>query len=309
MTINDSGIGGHSILSSFVESKESQPNITDIRASIYKEIDDRSVEFRELDQYIHSNPEIAYEEVIAHDTLSAFLEKEGFSVKRHAYGLATSFEAELGSGGRLVTYCAEYDALPGIGHACGHNLIATASTAAFVSLAKTIEKLRIPGRVRILGTPAEEGGGGKVKLINAGAFKDDISAAMMSHPISAKEYKDGYTGMAGFKLIASNKLRVEFRGKGAHAAGEPWNGVNALDAAVQAYNSISMLRQGMRPDERIHGVIEEGGTVPNVIPDYTRMNWYVRAPTSSRAEDLLAKAKLCFEASAAATGCIVNYIP
>ncbi|TVY26829.1 Peptidase M20 domain-containing protein [Lachnellula hyalina] len=286
-----------------------QPSIADARNCVYETIDSRAVELRQLDRYIHNNPEPAYEEVIAHNTLSTFLEKEGFEVKRHAYGVDTSFEAEFGSGGRLVVYCAEYDCLPGIGHACGHNLIATASMAAFVGLARTLKKLRVPGRVRILGTPAEEGGGGKVKLINAGAFKDDISAAIMSHPIAAHSYEAPYTGMAGFKLIASYKFRVEFFGKGAHAAGEPWNGINALDAAVTAYNSISMLRQSIHPDERIHGVIEAGGTVPNVIPDYTRMNWYIRSPTLARASLLVVKAKACFQAAADATSCKLNYIP
>jgi amidohydrolase len=290
------------------QAKETQHDIDTARATIYGAIDEIAVELRELNRHIHSNPELAYKEFIAHDTLTAFLQSRGFVVQKHVYGLDTSFDAQCGSGGRLVVYCAEYDALPKIGHACGHNLIATSSVAAFVGLAVAVQKLGIPGRVRILGTPAEEGGGGKVKLLEAGAFKDDIAAAIMAHPFPLHQYPHGHTGLAGAKFIASHKLRVEFSGKSAHAGGEPWNGVNALDAAVSAYASISMLRQQIQPDDRIHGVIEEGGTVPNVIPEYTRMNFYIRSPTMRRCDALLARVKQCFEAAALASGCKLNYI-
>ncbi|KAG4434824.1 hypothetical protein IFR05_009695 [Cadophora sp. M221] len=283
-------------------------SIADVRSAIYGAIDQTSVELRELNRHIHDNPELGYQEFMAYETLTNFLNKHEFTVKEHAYGLETSFEAECGSGGSLVVICAEYDALPNIGHACGHNLIATSSIAAFLGLSKAVMKLGIAGRVRILGTPAEEGGGGKVKLLEAGAFKDTIAAAIMAHPMASHTYKDGHTGLAGFKLIASHKLRIEYRGKPAHAGAEPHNGLNALDAAVSAYTNISMLRQQIRPDERIHGVIEQGGTVPNVITEFTRMNFNVRSPTIERANELLARVKLCFEAAALATGCSVSYI-
>lgn len=290
------------------QNQQSVHDLRYVRTSINLAIDEVAIELRELNRQIHSHPELGFEEVFAHDTLTTFLESKGFTVKKHAYGIDTSFEVESGSGGRLVTYCAEYDALPGIGHACGHNLIATASIAGFLGLANTLQKLNIPGRVRILGTPAEEGGGGKVKLLEAGAFNDDISASIMAHPIPSHTYKDGYTGLAGLKLIASHKIRVEFRGKSAHAGGEPWQGVNALDAAVAAYANISMLRQQIRPEERVHGVIEEGGTVPNVITEYTRMNYYIRSPTIQQCDELLARVKACIEAAALATGCTFHYI-
>jgi amidohydrolase len=278
------------------------------RGHIATAIDGEKAALRELNLQIHSHPEVAYEEVFAHDTLSDFLEARGFTVTRHAHGLDTSFEAEYGQGGRLVVICAEYDALPGIGHGCGHNLIATSSMAAFLGLVKALQESKVAGRVRILGTPAEEGGGGKAKLIDAGAFTDDIAAAIMSHPTSTHQFPHHH-GLAGFKTIASHKLRVEFHGRGAHAGGEPWMGLNALDAAVAAYNNVSMLRQHIQPDERIHGVIEAGGTAPNVIPDYTRMNWFVRSPNTLRADALLARVKACFEAAAVATGCTLSYIP
>ncbi|ROT38196.1 hypothetical protein SODALDRAFT_340407 [Sodiomyces alkalinus F11] len=271
-------------------------------------IDARAKSLRDINREIHDNPELGYREVTAHDTISDFLEGQGFKVTRHAHGLDTSFEAEYGSGGRLVIFCAEYDALPGIGHACGHNLIATSSVGAFVALAEIIKQLNIPGRIRILGTPAEEGGAGKVKLLEAGAFQHDVAAAIMVHPTAAHSFPAGFTALAGVKFIASLKLRVEFHGKPAHAGGEPWKGCNALDAAVAAYTSISMLRQQIHPDERIHGVIEDGGTVPNVITKYSRMNYYIRSPTLKRGEELLARVKSCFEAAAAATGCTYNYI-
>ncbi|KAG4412508.1 hypothetical protein IFR04_014364 [Cadophora malorum] len=287
---------------------QKEHSISDVRSAIYTAIDQSSVELRELNRHIHVNPEIGYEEFIAYETLTNFLKKHDYTIKEHAYGLETSFEAECGAGGSLVVICAEYDALPNIGHACGHNLIATSSIAAFLGLSKAVLGLDIVGRVRILGTPAEEGGGGKVKLLEAGAFKDTISAAIMAHPMASHSYKDGHSGLAGFKLIASHKLRIEFRGKPAHAGAEPYNGLNALDAAVSAYTNISMLRQQIRPDERIHGVIEQGGTVPNVITEFTRMNFNIRSPTIQRANELLARVKLCFEAAALATGCSVSYI-
>ncbi|KPM36713.1 hypothetical protein AK830_g9862 [Neonectria ditissima] len=271
-------------------------------------IDTSSQRLREVNQRIHDNPELAYKEVIAHDTVTSFLEEQGYTVTRHAYGIDTSFEAEYGTGGRLVIFCAEYDALPDIGHACGHNLIATSSLASFVALAEAIKKLGIKGRVRILGTPAEEGGAGKVKLLQAGAFNDDVAAAIMMHPTADHQFPPGFTALAGVKFVASLKLKVEFHGRPAHSGGEPWKGLNALDAAVAAYTSISMLRQQLRPDERIHGVIEDGGTVPNVIPEYSRVNYYIRSPTLKRGEELLARVKCCFEAAATATGCTLNYI-
>ena len=303
------------------------------RRLAHSAIDSISPQLRELSQSIHSHPELCYEEVYAHDTITSFLETQGFTVKRHTYGLKTSFETEVIVGGHaggkvqgkgnkvpLIIYCAEYDALPNIGHACGHNLIAISSVGAFVGAVRALEASGTPGKVRLLGTPAEEGGGGKCKLIDAGAFKgssegddggddSEVAAAIMAHPVASGWLADnGLSGIAGPLFIASHKLRVEYRGRTAHAAGEPWNGVNALDAAVAAYNNISLMRQQIRPDDRIHGVIEDGGTVPNIIPEYTRMNWYIRSPSMTRADKLLERTKACFEAAAAATGCELKYI-
>lgn len=282
-----------------------------LRTSVGAHLDELSPQLYEVNQALHARPELGYDEVFAHATITDFLESQGFAVRRKTYGLDTSFEVTVGSGGRLVIVCAEYDALPGIGHACGHNLIATSSIAAFLGAAHALRQHlgSGAGRVRILGTPAEEGGGGKAKLIAAGAFSpsQDVAASIMAHPITAHGI-GGAGGLAAFDLIASLKFKVEFRGKSAHAAGEPWNGTNALDAAVGAYNNVSMLRQQIRPTERVHGVFEAGGTVPNVIPDYTRMNWYVRAPTTEQGEKLQERVHACIDAAALATGCTNNYI-
>ncbi|KAG6038948.1 hypothetical protein E4U41_003453 [Claviceps citrina] len=293
-----------------------------IRELVNSHLDQQSPELHAVNQSLHGTPELAYHEFHAHDTICDFLERQGFAVRRKTYGLDTSFEATAGSGGRLVIICAEYDALPELGHGCGHNLIATASLGAFLAAAHVLKRLGTGGggRVRILGTPAEEGGGGKARLIRAGAFSpqsgdddddddDDgaVAASIMAHPVSGHSI-GGVAGVAALDLIASLKFRVEFRGRSAHAAGEPWNGTNALDAAVGAYNNVSMLRQQMRPDERVHGVFEAGGTVPNVIPDYARMNWYVRAPTTDQGETLQRRVRACIDAAAMATGCTNNYV-
>lgn len=281
-------------------------HLNDICLSI---IDDSEQKLRNLNKTIHSHPELAFQEFAAVKAITTFLDGEGFKVQKNAYGLETSFTAEVGEGGPLVIICAEYDALPNIGHACGHNLIATSSIAAFLAVARAVRTDLKPGRVRLLGTPAEEGQGGKVKLIEAGAFKEaDIAAAIMAHPISTHQLKGGYTGLAGMDMIASHKFKVEFHGRPAHAGGQPWNGLNALDAAIATYNNVSMLRQQMRPDERVHCVIEDGGTVPNVITQYSRMNWYVRSPSMKRCDELLEKVEKCCEAGALSTGCDFNFI-
>ncbi|KAF7555717.1 hypothetical protein G7Z17_g1959 [Cylindrodendrum hubeiense] len=279
-------------------------------------IDEANTGLATLNEAIHSHPELCYEETFAHATLCDYLESRGFKITRHAYGIDTAFEAEAGSGGRLVIICAEYDALPGMGHGCGHNLIATSSVAAAVGAARALKELGVAGRVRVLGTPAEEGGGGKVKLLEAGAFTktegDDgsvVAAAIMCHALPLHQLKDGWTGVAGFRTLASRRFQVEFFGKNAHAGQEPWNGVNALDAAVGAYMSVSMLRQQIRPDDRVQSVIEDGGKQPNIIPDYTRMNWGLRSLSIARVDSLYAQVKECINGAARAAGCTVNFIP
>lgn len=277
------------------------------RASIGAETKRLQAQLERVSLDIHSHPELCYEEVFAHDTICDFLETNGFKVKRSAYGISTSFEAEIGAGGELVIYCAEYDALPGIGHACGHNLIALSSITAFVAAAKAIVDTGLVGRIRLLGTPAEEGGAGKVKLLEAGAF-EGAAAALMSHPTSMGRIKEveGYAGAAGLVTIAASKLTADFYGKAAHAGATPWQGHNALDAAVSSYVSISMLRQQIKPAERIHGVITDGGEAPNIIPEKTSMVYGVRSRTAAECNALVHRVQSCFTAAATATDCEVK---
>jgi amidohydrolase len=253
---------------------------------------------------IHSHPELCYEEYHAHDTLCKALEDLGYSVTRHAYGLKTSFEAEIGTGGALVVYNAEMDALPGMGHACGHNLIATSSLAAFLATAEALRADGGEGRVRILGTPAEESGGGKIDLLRAGAYKG-VDACLMGHPGPGGP-KVPIDGSANGKCMARAGVTATFKGVNAHAGNAPWQGRNALDAAVAAYNSISMLRQQITPNQRIHAIISKGGERPNVIPDLTVIELYARAESSTDLEHTCQRLIGCFEGAARGAGCSVE---
>lgn len=259
---------------------------------------------------IHQNPELGFEEFKAHDNITNMLESLGFQVTRHAYGLDTAFVAEYGQGGRVVAFNAEYDALPGIGHACGHNLIAMMSIAAFIGVAENLKKQQqttgqvVPGRVRLIGTPAEEGFGGKIPIINAGAYKD-VDACLMTHPGPFTECP-GFTGDAYMPTLASLKLSVEYTGKTAHAAMAPWEGVNALDAAVLAYNGIGILRQQIHPSNRVHCIVSKGGDRPNIIPGNAALDCYIRSPSVKIAEELLERIKNCFEGAALQAGCTMD---
>ncbi|KAE8315220.1 hypothetical protein BDV41DRAFT_574919 [Aspergillus transmontanensis] len=274
----------------------------EVRSVIDSVLEDVSKQLHELNHYIWSNPELAYEEHKAHDAICDFLEGQGFTVTRHAYGVDTSFECISGTEGRLINLNAEYDALPDIGHACGHNLIATSSIAAFLALSQLQKKYGIKGRIQLLGTPAEENGGGKAKLIDAGAFQG-VDISLMAH--GGPENLGGPTGdgVAGVLMNARKELHVEYFGKNAHAGGNPWDGVNALDALVQAYNGISTLRQQILPEERIHGAFLDVPKVANVIPAYTKSYWQVRSPTLQGLNKLIAKVRQCIEGAALVTGC------
>lgn len=208
----------------------------------------------------------------------------------------------------MVTFCAEYDALPGIGHACGHNLIATASLSAFFGLVARLKESKIPGRVRLLGTPAEEGGGGKIKLIEAGAFAG-VDAALMCHPIpSLPSLSKGVHGSAYGSCLAVSHFIVNFKGKSAHAAMAPWFGVNALDAVTLAYTAISMLRQQIQPTERINIVTKTDQNAKyNIIVDKAQVECAVRTDTLKQLESLKSRVLKCFEGAAIATGCEVEY--
>ena len=249
-------------------------------------------ELFETSRWMYDNPELGYVEYKTSQKYVDILSANGFEVEYPAYGLDTALAARVGSSGPEVVICAEMDALPEVGHACGHNVIGMASIGAGLALAPMCEELGI--RVTVLGTPAEEAYGGKVDLINAGAF-EDVAASMMVHP-ATKDLVDP-------EFLAVAHLDVEFFGKEAHASGAPDLGINALDAAVQAYVNVSTLRQQLKDSDRVHGVITHGGGAPNVIPGHTSMSWYIRAATDERLDEIRPKVHKCFEAAALATGC------
>jgi amidohydrolase len=251
-----------------------------------------------ISRWMYENPELAYVEHGTSRRLVDFLSAHGFEVEYPAYGLDTAFAARTGSGGPEVIICAEMDALPTIGHACGHNIIATSALGAAVSVAGMADELGF--RVTVLGTPAEEHFGGKVDLINAGAF-EDATASMMVHP-SPQDVVDP-------TMLAIHHLGVEFRGKDAHAAASPWEGRNALDAFVQLYVNVSTFRQHMYPTDKLHGIITQGGDAPNIIPSLTTSEWYVRADTKERLEVLTERFTAFAEAAALSTGCEVEITP
>ncbi|MFV1999385.1 MAG: M20 family metallopeptidase, partial [Acidimicrobiia bacterium] len=246
----------------------------------------------ELSQWMYENPEIGFQEHETSARMVEVLQSGGFDVEYPAYDLETAFAARIGKGGPEVIICAEMDALPEVGQACGHNIIGAAAIGAGLALADLVDELGI--RVTVLGTPAEEHLGGKVDLINAGAFKD-AAAAMMIHP-SVEDLVDP-------QFLAITHVEVDFYGKASHAASQPEFGLNALDAAVQAYVNVSMLRQQLLDSDRVHGVITHGGAAPNVIPAHTTMVWNVRSSTDARLDELYPKVEACFEAAAIATGC------
>src|SRR5438105_3544015 len=270
-----------------------------VKDLIAQAVDRLADELEALSRQIHDNPELAYQEVKAAGWLSDFLAQQGFKVERGVAGVETAFRGtiETGQGPTIAILC-EYDALPQIGHACGHNVIATAGAGAGAALAAVRERLP-KGRIQVIGTPAEEGGGGKVKLIQGGVFRH-VDAAMMVH---------GFDQWVGhMDLLGIVRVGFEFTGKAAHASADPWEGVNALDAAVQTYNNVSMLRQQVRPDSRIHGIITHGGAAPNIIPESAAALFYVRSINLDYMWELQKRVVACAEAAAKATGCTLRVV-
>src|SRR5438132_7258002 len=270
-----------------------------LKDAIAKALDRLGDELEQLSHKIHDNPELGYQEVKAAGWLTEFLAQQGFKVERGVAGVETAFRAtlETGEGPTLAILC-EYDALPQIGHACGHNIIATAGVGAGAGLAAVRDRLP-KGRIQVIGTPAEEGGGGKVKLLNGGVFKN-VDAAMMVHGF------DRWVGHAD--LLGIVRVGFEFKGKAAHASADPWEGVNALDAAIQTYNNVAMLRQQVRPDARIHGIITHGGAAPNIIPEFAAATFLVRSINIDYMWRLEKRVIQCAEGAARATGCELKVI-
>ncbi len=266
--------------------------LDDLKRRVCAEVDRLADRLIDASHQIHAHPELNYHEVFAHDLLTGILADAGHAPVRHAYDVDTAFEARAGRAGPEIAVLCEYDALPGIGHACGHNVIATAGLGA--GLAAAVLADDCGGRVRIMGTPAEEGGGGKILMARKGAF-DGLSAAMMVHPADAD--------LIRMDCIAVQEMYVDYHGKAAHAAAAPQEGRNALDAAVLGYMNVAALRQHMLPSERIHGVFTKAGDKANIVPAETSMTWMVRSPTIESLQPLKQRVLACLEASAAATGC------
>lgn len=270
----------------------------DLKNRAVARVDQLRDELIRLSSTIHANPEVAFHEMAASQLLMGWLAGQGFSVESDVAGLQTAFKASFASQspGPSVALLAEYDALPDLGHACGHNIIATASVGAAAAVSSVLDALG--GTILVIGTPAEEYGGGKITMAKKGAF-DGIDAAMMFHP-STRTCAYTYA-------LANETMDVEFFGQAAHAAAFPDKGINALDAMIISFVGIGALRQQMRSDARVHGIITHGGEASNVIPAYTSGRFQVRAKDDAYLDVLLERVLDCFRAGATATGARFEY--
>jgi amidohydrolase len=258
-------------------------------------IEDASPQLIELSHYVHAHPEMGYEEYLSAEAVAAAAENAGFRVERGIADLPTAFRATKGSGELNIVFCAEYDALPDVGHACGHNIIAASSLGAALGLAAVADEVGVT--VTLLGTPSEEGGGGKIDLINAGYFRG-VHAAMMVHPWPNERLEAACLAVDHFDVI--------YEGKEAHASAAPWEGVNALDALTIAQVAVGMLRQQLRPGDQVHSIVVEGGAAANIIPRRAVGRYMARSVTATRLAQLRDRLAGCFEAGARATGATLS---
>ncbi len=272
------------------------PDIAELKASVTASVEAQSRQLRDLSLKIHAHPELGFNEVKAAGWLSQYLEKNGFSVERGICKLKTAFRGSYGKGRPAIALLAEYDALPKLGHACGHNLIAGGSVGAAVAAKIAVD--RFGGTIKVIGTPAEELYGGKVLMVERGAFAG-LDAAMMVHP--------GSHNAAVTPALACLSLDVEFFGRAAHAAGHPEAGINALEAMLLSFAAINSLRQHIKDRARIHGIITDGGEAANVVPAHSAGNFLVRAEDYAYLEELKEKVLDCFVSGATATGARLEY--
>ncbi len=271
----------------------------DLKARVCSVIDDLSSEFIETSHQIHENPELAFKEFKSAKILEALLAGHGMTVESGVAGMPTAFKAWATTGpgsasgaGPTIAILGEYDALPGVGHACGHNIIGTSAAAAGIALVKALGD--IPATIIVFGCPAEEGGGGKIIMVREGLFKG-VDAAMMTHPLPGES-------MIGGPNLATASFVVKYFGKAAHAAASPHEGINALDAVMIAFTAISYLRQQVTEDVRMHGFIAHGGEATNIIPEYVEARYLVRAEKRVTVDKISERVRHCFEAGALATG-------
>jgi len=268
----------------------------ELKTSVTASVEAQRRELRNLSLKIHANPELGFKEVKAAAWLTQYLEKNGFAVERGICELETAFRGSYGEGKPAIALVAEYDALPQLGHACGHNLIAGGSVGAAVAAKAAID--RFGGSLQVIGTPAEELYGGKVIMAGRGAF-DNLDAAMMVHP--------GSHNAAVTQALACLALEIEFFGRSAHAAGHPEAGINALEAMLLSFAAINSLRQHIKDKARIHGIITDGGEAANVVPDHSAGNFLVRAEDDAYLDELKEKVLDCFVGGAVATGARLEY--
>jgi amidohydrolase len=274
------------------------------RAAAIAAIDRDAGSLKSLSRYIHANPEPALEEERASKACADFLDERGFRVERGVAGLPTAFAAYTGSGSPRIAYLSEYDALPGVGHGCGHNLIAMAGIGAGVGLAAAIAELGGNGRVDVFGTPAEEAVGGKIIMANGGLFQD-VDAALGAHPGTVEAVCPTVEGSG--QALACVLVRISYQGRSAHAAADPEKGINALNAVIEVFNGINAFRQHMPLDGRIHGIITRGGDIPNVVPDHAVAEFYVRAATVPRMNVLVEQVRRISEGAASITGATLTF--
>lgn len=270
--------------------------IKDIENDIGKYIEESKKDFEEISLQIWNKPEVSNYEFFACKTLSEKLEQEGFRIENNAAGHRTAFAAYKKSkkSGPVIVFLAEYDALAGLGHGCGHNIIGCTSALAAVALSKVID--RIGGEVRVYGTPGEEGGeqgSSKESFVREGYFKD-VDAALIAHP--------GIRNAVTQPAFANDPVDIEFWGKPAHAAAAPENGINALDAIIMVYNAVNALRQHVPSDVRMHGVITNGGVAANIVPEYASARFYLRAMSRRTLDDVYKKVERIVEGAALCTG-------
>jgi amidohydrolase len=252
----------------------------------------------DLSHRVHASPEVAFEERRAATWTAELLARHGFEITAPVGRLETAFAARWrgASAGPVVALLGEYDALPEVGHGCGHNLMCSSSAGASIAAARVLGR-NFAGEIRFLGTPAEEAGNGKVHLIQAGAFAD-VDAALQIHPSDRTA--------AEIVCLAVTEVRVTFRGQTAHASADPWLGRNALDALVLLYTMVAQWRQHLKPGERVHGIITEGGAAPNIVPDLASGRWYLRTPVDADLQPMVDRFGEMATAAAAATGCQVE---
>ncbi len=271
--------------------KNSSPSLEAIKQAARDRIADGAEGLFELSHQIHAHPELAFEEVRASHWLAEALGECAMEVRMGICELPTAFEATTGSGPLVVAICAEYDALPSIGHACGHNIIASSAVGAALALAPLADDLGIT--LKILGTPAEEGGGGKILMLQRGGFAG-VHAAMMVHP--------GPYESIQLECLAVSHLKVSYHGRSSHAAGAPELGINAADAMTIAQVSIGLLRQHLPPGHRVHGIVTNGGQAANIVPEEVEGEFFVRAVSLEDLVPIEGRVRKCFEAGAVATG-------